>query len=339
MTQLPAIECFPTSNGAQIYRFPLVVFPGLVGFSHLILNLAAPILVDTGSGFGENNEHLALGIAALRDQFGVALQLTDIQTILITHGHIDHFGGLAFAVEQTGARVGIHRLDRRVLTNYEERIVVATKDLTVYLERAGVDRARQEEIITMYGFAKKHLRSVKVNFDLDDDSVLPGMRIIHAPGHCPGQVCILIGDVLLSADHVLPHTTPHQAPESLSFHTGLGHYRESLRKIELIDGIRLALGGHEEPMPDIYRCIHAIRIDHDRKLNRVLEIIRQAGHPCAIDEITQTMYPNKIGYDIILALEEVGAHVEYLYQHGELSVANLDEVERESNPALRYRVT
>ncbi len=30
-----------------------------------------------------------------------------------------------------GAQVGVHALDRRVLTNYEERVAVATKNLTI----------------------------------------------------------------------------------------------------------------------------------------------------------------------------------------------------------------
>jgi hypothetical protein len=50
------------------------------------------------------------------------------------------------------------------------------------------------------------------------------------------------------------------------------------------------------------------------------------------------MYPDRHGYDVLLALEEVGAHVEYLYQRGRLAVYNLDEVEREGNPPLRYVV-
>ena len=50
------------------------------------------------------------------------------------------------------------------------------------------------------------------------------------------------------------------------------------------------------------------------------------------------MYPDRHGYDVLMALEEVGAHVEYLYQRGRLAVCNLDEVERENNPALKYGV-
>ncbi|MDX1992202.1 MAG: MBL fold metallo-hydrolase [bacterium] len=337
MTSLPAIQRFVTSTGARIYRIPLQVFSNFMGYSYLVLEAGTPALVDAGSNVGESSHQLLAGLQTIRDEFGEKIAITDIDRILVTHGHIDHFGGVAFMVEQTGgAHVGIHELDRRVLTSYEERVVVATKDLRVYLERAGVAAEERAAMISMYGFAKKNFSSVEVDFHLDEDVMFDGMRFVHTPGHCPGQVCIMIGNTMLSADHILSRTTPHQAPESITHYTGLGHYRDSLRKVQKIDGIDLALGGHEDPIYDFYGRVDDIQHSHERKLSRVLDIIRQAGEPVTIKQITDLMYPNKAGYDTLLALEEAGAHVEYLYQHGQLSVANLHEVETEDNPALRY---
>jgi glyoxylase-like metal-dependent hydrolase (beta-lactamase superfamily II) len=340
MTSLPAVQRFRASTGARIYRIPMIVFPnGFTGYSFVVLDAGQPTLIDTGSGLGDSNQHLLDGFETLRGEFGEKLRPSDIRHILVTHGHIDHFGGVAFMVEQTGAQVGIHELDRRVLTAYEERVIMATRDLRIYLEGAGVEESRRALMIEMYGFGKKHLRSVAVDFSLDEGALFEGMRFIHTPGHCPGQVCILLGDVMISADHILSHTTPHQAPESITHYTGLGHYLDALRKVEAIDGIELALGGHEDPIQDVYGRIQQIRHSHERKLNRVLDLIRDAGRPCTINEITQKMYPDVDGYEILLALEEAGAHVEYLYQHGQLSVANLDEIEQQENPALYYTVT
>jgi len=336
MTSLPAIERFESDNGVCIYRIPLEVFPGFIAYAYLVLEAGPPTLIDTGSGYGSSNEQLVQGIEALRADFGVKVAVKDIQRIIVTHGHIDHFGGVSFMVEQTGAHVGIHQIDRRVLTNYEERVVVATKDLRVYLERAGVREDKIPPLMEMYGFSKKHVRSVTVDIDLDEDIMLDGMQFIHTPGHCPGQVCIILGDVLLSADHILAQTTPHQAPESITRYTGLGHYLESLRKVARVSNIRLALGGHEEPIDDLYERIEAIRASHQRKLERILDLMKATASPCTISDISKAMYPDRHGYDVLLALEEVGAHVEYLYEHGRLAVSNLDEVEREPNPALQY---
>lgn len=342
MSSLPAIERFESSIGARLYRIPVEAFPGnFIAYCYLVLNLDVPTLIDTGSGLGHSNEDLLDGLAALRDQFDEKIAVRDIRRVLITHGHIDHFGGLAFIHEQIGAaggsaQVGIHPLDRRVLTAYEERVIVATKDLRVYLERAGVKPELRSRLIEMYGFAKKHVRSVGVDISLDESATLEGMTFLHTPGHCSGQVCIVIGDVMLSADHVLARTSPHQAPESITHYTGLGHYLDALTKVQKTPGIRLALGGHEAPIHDFYTRIDDIRTSHQRKLNRVLDTLRNAGRPCTISDISRQMYPDKHGYEILLALEEVGAHVEYLYQHGMLSVCNLEEMEREDNPALQY---
>lgn len=337
---LPAIERFDSTSGARIYRIPVTVFPnGFVAFCYVILNAGVPTLVDTGSGFEQSNQDLLDGFEALRTDFGESLRLTDIRRILITHGHIDHFGGVGFLQEQTGAKVAIHELDRRVLTNYEERVVIATKDLRVYLERAGIKAELRQTLMEMYGFAKKHPRSVSVDISLDENMTLDGMRFIHTPGHCPGQVCILLGDVLLSADHVLARTTPHQAPESITHYMGVGHYFEALDKVGRLDGVRVALGGHEEPITDFYGRINGIRSSHHRKLERVLDTIRKINRPATVSDVSKEMYPDRHGYDVLLAVEEVGAHVEYLYQHGRIEVSNLEEVEREDNPALQYVVS
>lgn len=336
MAALPPIERFSASNGARIYRIPTEAFPDFIVYCYVVLEAGVPTLVDTGSGFGSSNDQLVQGIQSLKTDFNESLDLKDIRRILVSHGHIDHFGGVAFMAEQTGAQIGIHEIDRRVLTNYEERVVIATKDLRVYLERAGLKETLLASLIEMYGFAKKHVRSVTVDIKLEEDTPLDGMRFIHTPGHCPGQVCIIIADVMLTADHILARTTPHQAPESITHYTGLGHYLESLNKVSRVDGIRLALAGHEDPIENVYERIEAIHASHQRKLERALDAIRAAGQPCTISDISKTMYPDRHGYEVLLALEEVGAHIEYLYQHGYLAICNLDEVEREPNPALKY---
>ena len=337
MTQLPAVEHFRSSSGVDIFRISMLLFPnGFTGHAFVLRGAGELTLVDTGSGIGRSNEDLLAGFRQINERFDRSISLEDIRRVIITHGHIDHFGGLAFVKKHTDAVVGIHELDRRVLTNYEERVVVATKALGIYFDRAGIKPSLRESLFQMYGFAKKHVTSITVDFSIADELEIDGMEFIHTPGHCPGQVCIRMGDVLLSADHVLSRTTPHQSPESITHYMGLDHYADSLRKLLRFEGIELALGGHEDPIHDLYGRIHAIRASHNRKLDRIRKIMRDNDGPMTISEISKAMYPDVKDYHILLAIEEAGAHIEYLYQHGHLSIANLQEFEAEANPAIFY---
>jgi glyoxylase-like metal-dependent hydrolase (beta-lactamase superfamily II) len=338
MSELPAIERFVSSTDKRIYRIPCEAFPDFIAYAYLVFDAGPLTLIDTGSGYGNCNKQVLAGLEAVHSEFRESFRVADIRRILLTHGHIDHFGGLSHLLELTGAEVGIHALDRWVLTAYEERVIVATRALKTFLQRAGVEAELETMLMEMYGFSKKHVRSVKVDLTLSDGQEFDGLRFIHTPGHCPGQVCIAIGDVLISADHILSHITPHQAPESITAYTGLGHYLEALEKVRRLPGFDIALGGHERPITDVYRRIDEIRLSHERKLDRVIGAIGEAQEPATVNDVTKTMYPRAIGFNTLLALEEVGAHVEYLYQHGQLRVTNLDEVQQHDSPALRYRV-
>ena len=106
---------------------------------YLLLEAGPPTLVDTGSGFGEANKQLLEGLDKVRSEFGESVTLADVKRIVITHGHIDHFGGLAFLHRKVPqAEIAIHELDVRILTAYEERVAVAKKAFRHFLQQAGV---------------------------------------------------------------------------------------------------------------------------------------------------------------------------------------------------------
>ncbi len=333
------VRRFDSNSGVRIYRIPSDAFPGLLVHVYLLLNAGPPTLVDAGSGFWEATNQILAGIERVRTEFGEQVTLADIRRIVITHGHIDHFGGLAeLHAKIPQAEIAIHELDVRILTAFEERVAVSTKAIRTFLQEAGVAPDMLEGFLDVYGFSKRNMHSLPVSRTLVDNQELDGLRFIHTPGHCPGQVCIGVGNVLLSADHILPEISPHQSPESIMPYTGLGHYLESLEKIGRMDGFELALGGHQGPIGDVYKRVVEIRQGHERKLEKVLEIIGHAPVALSTNEISQQLYSNVEGFHVLLALEEVAAHVEYLYQHGKLSIANLDEYRREENPAIRYVV-
>lgn len=335
MEQIKEIQQFKTSDGRTIYSFPVQSFPNLVSNIYIIDDGDQLILVDTASGFGNANEELVAGFTAVSQATQKPISLENIGTILITHGHIDHFGGLPFVRQFTDAPVGVHILDRRVLSSHEERTVFASSRLETFLEGAGVSENHRQELMSVYKFGKAYYKSQPVHFLLEEGKpTVSDIEVFHVPGHCPGQVCLLVDDVMLTADHVLSRTTPHQAPETITNNMGLGHYLDSLTKIERVPDIRLALGGHEAPIGDVYGRIAQIKASHQQRLDKILGICSE---PKSIAEISRDLFGTVKSYHVLLALEEAGAHVEYLYQRGELVAANLDEIEKTAHPVVKYR--
>ncbi len=327
---------FETSGGGRIYQIPLEEFPGLWGYAYLALVDGYRVLIDTGSGFGSSNQQLEDGLRAVAGPAGGPVGLADLTHVLITHGHIDHFGGLSYVRPRTQAQLGVHELDLRNLTHYEERLAVVSRRLGEFLTEAGVADRRRQELIDLYKITKSLYHSVHVDFTYEAAGMRLGpFEMLHVPGHCAGHIVIRLHDVLFSGDHVLEHTSPHQSPEHLTLSTGLEHYLKSLDSLEeWAQGVRLALGGHHDPIFDLPARLEQIRTLHRQRLVQVLDFLDQ---PRTIVEVSHSLFGEVHGYNVLLALEEAGAHVEYLYQRGLLGIENLEELENSASPVpIRY---
>jgi glyoxylase-like metal-dependent hydrolase (beta-lactamase superfamily II) len=322
-----------TAGGTPIYLLPLETFDNHVNNVYLIDHPDGAVLFDVGTA--RANGALDLRFEEIRERFGVRTRIADLALAIVSHAHIDHFGnaGRMFA---EGVPVAIHPRDARVLSRFAERLVLAARDLGVFMLRAGLDPADTARLTAMYRSGKTLFRDQEPQRRIHEGDVVgPGWRVLDAPGHCPGMICLAVDDVVLTADLLLTRITPVQTPQSITPFTGLDHYLHSLEELARFGEFAVGLGGHEAPILDVRGRIAETRAHHGERLHRILKEFD--GPPRTTADVSREMFGAQKGYGVLLALLETGAHVEYLHERGRLRVENLDQaVERHDAPML-YR--
>jgi glyoxylase-like metal-dependent hydrolase (beta-lactamase superfamily II) len=309
-------------NGERVYRLPLRVFPGLEANAYVLVDGDYHCLIDTGSFLPDSLADLEAGFAALREGSGEAVSFASLSRVVMTHGHLDHYGGYDFVRRHSAAPVAMHAYDRRAIEDPRAHYQEAAFKLRGYFRAAGIPEAQLEKAMALYHGANDSFQGGPVETVLRDGDLLDGrLQVVHAPGHCAGQVCLQLGDLLFTADHVLPDTFPHLAPEASRPWEGVGHYLAALDRVEALPGVRLALPGHGTAIARLGDRINQLRVSNQRKLARVLEA---AAQPRTLLQLTEEVYPRIGPFHGLLALEKVGAYVEYLERAGQVAIAGLD---------------
>jgi glyoxylase-like metal-dependent hydrolase (beta-lactamase superfamily II) len=328
MSEKATFALFETSSGAKIYRIPLEAFPDFWAYVYVVQKHDYCVLIDTGSGTDTSHEHLLSGVKQ------VGFQPSNLTHILLTHAHIDHFGGLTKLYPLTQAKIGVHELDIQTVAHHESRLALTAGRLASFLAATGLSEETREQLLSIYRFTKVIYQSVPVDFTYETtDMHLGPFEFIHLPGHCPGHVAIRLDDVIFCGDMVVEEVTPHLSPESIHPHTGLDHYLASLTRFQhWAKEARLILNGHNEAITDLRAEIESTKQNILRRMSKAMEALHE---PLTIEEVCQAVYGETAGYNQLLVIEKTGAYVEYLYEHGIIQITNPDEVEQ-GKPA-RYR--
>ena len=133
-------------------------------------------LIDTGLPSSEDK--IVAAIAA------TGKNVTDLKHIIVTHCHPDHSGSVAALKRMSGARVYMHPLDAAMVRKGE-----AARPMT---PAPGLLRGLMYRL-----FIPKKPTPIEpcvIDQEIDDGSELPiagGLKAIHIPGQCAGQVALL----------------------------------------------------------------------------------------------------------------------------------------------------
>lgn len=231
------------------------------------------VLIDAGWDTPEAWSHLTGGLAEL------GASPADVDGLLITHIHPDHYGLAGRVRDASDAWIALHPADAALLEDDTLRVDSLLAETLAWARRTGAPTDELEtispEVLPLHPFSTVATPDVL----LEDRARAPvagwELRAVHTPGHSPGHLCFHdpTRQLLFSGDHVLPGITPNVSVHPLSGPDPLGHFLDSLAHVRQLP-TRLALPAHQWRFDDLPGRVDELVAHHETRL----EATRNALH-------------------------------------------------------------
>lgn len=317
---------------AGIHRLAIPT-PFMVGRVNAYLIEDDPLtLIDSGPNSGKALDELEQALAAR------GRRIEDIELLVITHQHIDHFGLASILARRSGAEVAA--LDRVTgfLANFGAQSDLEDSFAQRLMLRHGIPADVVSALRSVSASFRGWGSAVEVTRPLAADSELQlrdrTLRVLHRPGHSPSDTVFHdeSRSILLAADHLIAHISSNpllaRPLDAVGEYNGprpqaLIAYIESLKQTRDMD-LSLVLPGHGPPIRD-----HAALIDerlrlHRRRAEKIKRLIDE--QPRSAHEIAQRLWGNVAVTQAYLTLSEVLGHVDLLLEDGLVSEHESDGV-------------
>lgn len=268
-----------------------------------------------------------------------------VHTVVITHSHIDHFGGARPYVRAGAEVVGHESLRNWWDPSPDVELEAASADTTdsdsddapmvhdadghpmnPWTGQAWAPPAEVQEQIT-------RMQAVDPDFFAlptptkrlaDADRITLAGRewvALWTPGHTPDHLCLYDPSegVVLSGDHVLPTITPHISGIGAGADP-LSRFFQSLDRMHDLAGVTQVLPAHGHPFTDLDGRVDDIRAHHGERLSTLRDALARVG-PATVEDLSHELFrPRSWGQ---MAESETYAHLEHLRLSGQ---ARRDEV-------------
>jgi glyoxylase-like metal-dependent hydrolase (beta-lactamase superfamily II) len=299
-------------SGIYEIFLPLPMRPTIINV-YLIDCHGAWTLVDTGMNTPES-------IAALEDALRqVGIGWTDLNVLIGTHHHVDHFGSSATIKERSQARTMLHELEveriERMLTFGPPS---SRPDAIEFFRTHGfpIDRHPPEGMRPMWFGTNMYNPVPQPDEFINDGDIIPvgdrRFEIIWTPGHAPGHCLVYLRKekVLIVGDHLLPKITPHVGLYP-SAPTGnpLGDFIDSQRKVQRFD-VELVLPAHGAVFHDHRHRANQLIEHHRYREAEMLDLVRRK--PKCAFEIAERIFGDEDRpiMHVMAATFETLAHLE-----------------------------
>ena len=321
------IQSFPKAKNIHAIAIPFPEPPDLITANVYAVGKGPITLIDTGPKIPGSLEFL-------RKKLRLAgFDISDIERIIITHGHVDHFGLAASIRDAAGYPIEcfLHAEDRFQISSENFQEDMWSKELEHFMAMVDMPQKEIEGI-------KKHFCSFKQLADpieevstMEDGDEFIGdgfhLRVIHSPGHSPGACCLYESrqKVLFSGDHIIKHITPNPLIEMKRdrlrdpHYQSLKAYMNSLDKLAGLD-VRFVFPGHGEYIEDLLGIISTYRAHHRERMDLVLNALREKSRP--LYHLIDDVFPSVPEDDVFLAVSEIFVHLEILINEGRADLAD-----------------
>jgi glyoxylase-like metal-dependent hydrolase (beta-lactamase superfamily II) len=330
-------EALTLAADAGIHRLAIPT-PFMVGRVNAYLIEDSPLtLIDSGPNSAKALDELEQALAAHGHK------VEDIELLVITHQHMDHFGLASILARRSSAEVAALDSLAPFLASYGHQIDLEDQFAEALMLRHGIP----PEIVTALRAVAAGFRAwgsaVEVTRPLAAGSELKlrdrTLRVLHRPGHSPSDTVFLDESraILLAADHLIAHISsnpllarPLDAREinpNEPRPQALITYMDSLEKTRAME-LSLVLPGHGRPITDHVSLIDERFRLHQRRAEKIRRLI--ASQPRTAHEIAQELWGNVAVTQAFLTLSEVLGHTDLLLRDGLVA-----EEEREGVASFR----
>lgn len=253
------------------------------------------------------------------------IDLKRISRIIISHGHLDHFGNAQLLAEESGAPVFIHPADLEKVCG-EQRFAARLEKHRSYYMKLGVPGDVLQALIELARDANQVARPIergrvqllggceRLHFKRFDANVL------HMPGHTPGLVCLHAPaqKLLFADDHVLARVSPNplldlSQGEGETKFLALVRYLEGARAVQAME-LDCVLPGHGGAFRNHRELLAGLFELYGKRQEKMLNHVRTA--PASAFALVAVVFPRHPLKRLHLLLSEIVGNLEVLELEG-----------------------